>query len=435
MSTLADLIKERDTKSAELGKIFEEAKTGEKDPTSGAPIFDLEKIKIAPGEIKKRNDELTEIGKKVDEAKLVDETYLSLQASVKAQHAVSSRFAGGVVPPGGGHDITERDYLATASKTFSQKFVEDPAYKTWVENKAQCQIKLEGSVSDLLNGREPEIKATLTTSAGYLPPTLQDTRVVLSAQRRPVVADLIPQDDTNQMFIPYIVETTFTNAAAAVAEGAAKPEATLVYTRTVVQMTKIAVTLPVTQEQMMFVSQIDSLLRNRLGFMILLEEEREILLGSGTPPEMRGIQNTVGIQTQAQGGDDVFTAFFKAITKVRSTVGFADPTGIVVHPNNWLTMRTIKDTTGRFILGSPDAVGPERLWSLPVIPTVAESAGTGLVGDFRTYSHLDRGMDLTIQMGYINDDFTKNIVRLLAEEYAVVEVYRPSAFCTVTGLA
>jgi len=395
--TLPQLSVYRNTKSAELGAIFEKAKTGDKDE-AGQPIFDLAKAGAAPDEIKKRNDELTSIGEQIDQKRNTDEAYKSHQAIVKAQANVSNTFAGGA------DGIDPNAKLSDGFKSFTDQVIESDAYKAWTVNKAATQIQVKGSLSDLIGGKSSAVKATLTTSAGYLPPTLQDTRVILSAQRRPVVADLIPQDDTQSMFIPYIQETTFVNNAAAVAEGAVKPESQFVFTRVVAQMGKIATTLPVTQEQMMFVNQIDSLLKNRLGFQIELEREREILLGSGTAPEMRGIQNTSGIQTQAQGTDDVFTAIFKAITKVQSTVGFADPSGIVMHPNNFLTARTLKDTVGRFIMGDPGEVGPARLWGLPVISTIAETAGTALVGDFRTYAHIDNAMDLTVQVGYVNDD-------------------------------
>lgn len=431
MATLAELIKERDTKSAELGAIFDKANTGQKDD-NGNPIFDIAKAGIGPEEIKKRNDELTELGKSVDAAREIDEAYKSHQAAIKAQYnqreQASNKFGGGA----GGEDPLGNS--GAAVKSIERAMTESAAYKTWRENKQGTVIKLEGSAKEMLNGGSDAYKTTMTTSAGYLPPTLRDTRVVLSAQRRPVVADLIPQDDTDQMFIPYIRETTFTNNAAAVLEGATKPESALAYTRVVAQMQKAATTLPITQEQMMFVPQLESLVRDRLSLMIRLEQERELLQGSGTAPENYGFLTTPGVQTQAQGSDDVFTALYKAITLVRSTVGFADPSAVVIHPNNWLTMRTLKDTTGRFILGNPDEEGPERIWSLPVVPTIAEPAGTALLGDFRTYSHIDNALGLTIQVGYINDDFTKNIVRLLVEIFFCLEIYRPSAFCTVTGL-
>ena len=417
--TLSQTQKELKTKTDELASIFDKADTGQKDD-AGQTMFDLVKAGVTHEEIKKRNDELTELGKQRDGLRETDEAFKAMQLRIRQDGQTTSQFGGGAQ-----EQDTDGTDSAPETRPFEKAFTASAGYKSWKDNPKQIMsVKIEGSVKTLLQ-----------TSAGYLPPTLQDTRVVLSPQRKPVVADLIPQDDTKQQFIPYIVETTFTNTAAAVGEGLTKPEAALAYTRKVAQMQKIAVTLPVTQEQMMYIASIESLLKNRLGLMVLLEEDRELLNGSGTSPEMTGFLNTVGIQNQPQGSDDVFTAHYKAITKVRATVGFADPTGLVIHPNNWLTMRTVKDSVGRFILGDPDQVGPERIWGLPVIATIAEPLGTSLLGDFQQYSHIDRAMELVIGTGYINNDYINNIVRLLAEEFLALEIYRGSAFCTVSGLA
>jgi HK97 family phage major capsid protein len=425
--SLAQVKSLRDTKSTELGQIFEKSDSGQKDE-NGQPIFDFAKGGYAPDEVKKRNDELLLIGEKLDALKSTDEAYKSYQSQVREQARVSNTFGGGA---DGAKDDRHSYERREGIKSLSEEFGANEAYKTWKENKQGCVIEIKDGVPALLDG----IKTTMTTTAGYTPYTPADTRVVLSAQRRIMVTDLMPNVDVNSQFVAFVQETTFTNNAAAVAEGATKPESAFVYTRVTTQMGKVATTLPVTREQLMFVNAMEALLKNRLGFQVKLELEREVLLGSGSSPEMRGIQNTSGIQTQAQSTDDVFTAILKAIVKVNSTVGFADASGVVMNPNNWLTARTVKDTTGRFILGNPDEVGPSRIWGLPVVSTIAETAGTALVGDFQTYSELDRGMDLTVELGYINDDFTKNIVRMLAELFAVVLVYRPTAFCTVTGLA
>jgi len=428
--SLAQVVKLRDAKMAELGSVFEKSDTGQMDE-NGNKIFDFTKGGYAPTEVKTRNDELTVFGEKVDELKANDEAYKAYQAQVREQGRVSNQFAGG--NNGAQQDDKDKNSYERREgiKSLAAEFGANEAYKSWKENKQGCVIEIKDGVPALLDG----VKTTMTTTAGYTPYVPPDMRVVLSAQRRIMVTDLMPNVDVNSQFVAFVQETTFTNNAAAVAEGATKPESALVYTRVTAQMGKVATTLPVTREQLMFVNAMEALLKNRLGFQVRLELEREVLLGSGSSPEMRGIQNTVGIQTQAQSTDDVFTAILKAITKVNSTVGMADASAIVMNPNNWLTARTVKDTTGRFILGNPDEIGPPRVWGLPVVATIAETAGTALVGDFQTYSELDRGMDLTVELGYINDDFTKNIVRMLAELFAVVLVYRPTAFCTVTGLA
>lgn len=415
MATLAELIKERNTKSAELGAIFDKANTGQKDD-GGNPVFDLTKAETEPAEVIRRNNELTDLGKSIDAAREIDEAYKSHQAAIKAQHRITNAFGGGAA----GEDLSK----VTSTKSLAEILPETDGLKAWKQTKSQQSITVPGS-----------IKTLLTTSTGYTPFVPGDTRVVLSPQRKPMIADLIPQDDTMEQFIAYMVETLFTNNADMVAEHGVKPESALQYTRTVVQMQKAATTLPITQETLMFAPRIEALVRDRIGLMVLLKRDSQLLTGSGTAPEIKGFLNTAGVLTQAQGGDDVFTALYKAITQVRSTVGFADPTGLVIHPNNWLTMRTLKDTTGRFILGNPDEVGPERIWGLPVVPTIAEPAGTALLGDFQTYSHIDNAMDLNILLAYVNDQAIRNEITMIAEMFFCLEIYRPSAFCTITGLA
>ena len=62
--------------------------------------------------------------------------------------------------------------------------------------------------------------------------------------------------------------------------------------------------------------------------------------------------------------------------------------------------------------------GVARVKGVPVIENVGITAGTFLVGDF-TKSNLRIREDLNIQVGYVNDDFTKNLMTILCEARAV----------------
>ncbi len=97
--------------------------------------------------------------------------------------------------------------------------------------------------------------------------------------------------------------------------------------------------------------QLVSFIDNQLRLGVLLEEERHILLGSGTAPNLRGILNTVGIQTQAKGADPTPDAIHKAVTKIR--VVFGEPDAIVIHPNDWEEIALLRTADGIYIWGSP----------------------------------------------------------------------------------
>jgi hypothetical protein len=59
-----------------------------------------------------------------------------------------------------------------------------------------------------------------------------------------------------------------------------------------------------------------------------------------------------------------------------------------------------------------------RIAGLRVVFNNGVTAGTFLVGDFKK-SNLAIREEVNIQVGYVNDDFTKNLVTILAEMRAV----------------
>ena len=258
------------------------------------------------------------------------------------------------------------------------------------------------------------------------------------------VADLFAQGQTGNTTVRYIQEDSYTNAATAVAEGAAKPEATLNISEVDATVRKIATFLKVTDEMMSDYEQISSFINSRLAYMVQSLEDNHLLNGSGSANQIKGVLNFSGLQTTS-GAVNPVDGILKGIALVRGAngVGFGEPDAIVVHPKDWLSFKIAKDSNAQYYGGGPFSgiygqgaySNVYVMWGLPCIVTTSIAQGTALVGAFRTGAQIFRKMGLTIEAtNSDNDDFQKNLMTIRAEERLALAVYKPALFCTVTGI-
>jgi HK97 family phage major capsid protein len=276
--------------------------------------------------------------------------------------------------------------------------------------------------------------ATFDTAGATLTVYERPPGIVLVGTRMLRVANLLATGQTTANTIRFVQEDTFTNAATTVAEGATKPEASWDTSEVDSAVRKIAVTSKVTDELFADFPMIRDYIDNRMRYMVGLTEDDQLLNGNGTPPNLRGILNTSGIQTQALGADTRPDAVYKAMVKVRFT-GFFEPDGAVFNPTDWQNIRLLRDANGQYIWGAPSDAGVERIWGLPVVQTPTIAAGTALVGAFQLGAQVWYREGLRVESTNSNeDDFKKNLIAIRAEQREALTVYRPKAFATVTGL-
>jgi len=394
-----------DAKRKELATIFDEA----------GPDVDLTKVKAVKGtthdiaaKIRELNDELTDVSKEVDSLTAVQKAAERARTSVdKDIHAEQ------------GADSTEQH--SQGAKSFGQMFVESDAYRM-----KTGPVGPEATI-------DVDLKTLMTTTAGFAPEVTRSGRLVEFATRPLQVAELIPQTQTSQSAVQYMEETTFTNAAAETAEGGTYPEAALAFTEQTSLVRKISVFLPVTDEQLDDEPRMRGIIDNRLPFMVRQRLDSQILVGNGTAPNLRGILNTIGVQTQAKGADPTPDAVYKAMVAVQVT-GQAQPNLAVFHPNDWQDVRLLRTADGLYIWGNPSDAGPERIWGLQVALAQAITQNTALVGD-TNYLELAvrRGVDTQVSNSH-STFFIEGKQAIRADMRVALVVYRPTAFCTVTGI-
>lgn len=278
---------------------------------------------------------------------------------------------------------------------------------------------------------------TLVTLTDMSPQRERLDLVNLALEER-TVADLLVQGETSRSGVEYYEETTFTNSAATVAEGAAKPESALGWTLRQEPIRKIGHWVPATDEVLDDNPFLEGQIRGRLRFGVQRVEEAQILAGNGVGTNLLGILNRPGIQTYVKlAGDANPDAIYRAMQLVRGSAGagFAEPTGVVMNPANWTAIQLLKTADGLYIWGHPSEPGPERIWGKLVRQTTAMAVGTALVGAFRPHGEVIRRTGITVTLSSEHGtNFTENKVTILAEERLGLAIYRPSAFATATAL-
>lgn len=417
MPTLAEIETEIETKSAQLHEIFQQAGT-EMDMTKVTVIQGDSAAKAA--EIRRRNTDLAELGKQRDDLK-----ELSQIAEATAERQRFLKEPQRVVPfPVGGHGGAVSPPLQ--GKTLRQLFAESKEFATFRER--------ERGVARLsLPGVDAKTLITLTT----ISPQTQRLEMQPMVREERTVIDLMiegPLDGTN---VEYYEQTGFTNNAAETAEGATKPESALAWTLRTATARDIAHWIPLTKQAVRDNAFLETQVRGELAFGIRRREETQVLTGNGVAPNLLGLLNVSGLQTQAKGADPTPDAVYKAMQKVRGAVGsgFAEPTGAVFHPNDWTDIKLLRTADGIYIWGSPSEDGPDRIWSLPVRQTTAMTENTALVGAFRPYAQVLRRGGIEIILSTEHSTYViENKVLLLAEEQILFLCTRGSAFATVTGI-
>lgn len=333
-------------------------------------------------------------------------------------------------------------------KSPGQQFIESPEFKGLIDRgllrnnstRVEATVAMKGSLIE----RKAIINTGSSSAGGFVQNDYVGFRVPL-LQRELTVIDLIGRGQTDSDTIEYTREDTFTNAAAPVAEATAttgtsglKPESTFAYSNQTATVRTIAHWVPVTNRMLSDARGVRSIIDNRLLLGLDLTLESQIITGDGTGENFTGIVNAASINVQGLGTDNVMDAIYKGRTLVRTT-GKSRPTGVVVNSSDWQKIRLSREnaatgTLGGYLMGPPSQQGPTTLWGLPVVESEGIAVGTALVGDFAMGAMLFDREEAQVRVGFIDDQFVRNMQTLLAELRAAFVVWRGAAFAKVTGI-
>ncbi|QUS40583.1 phage major capsid protein [Tardiphaga alba] len=281
-----------------------------------------------------------------------------------------------------------------------------------------------------------QTKATLTSlttdAAGSVGDAIQNTRlpgILPLPQRRMTVRDLLSQGQMDGNTLEYVKETGFVNNAGMVAEGTTKPSSDIKLDLVSTSAKVIAHWMKASRQVMSDIPQLQSIINNRLLYGLAYKEEGQLLNGDGTGQNLLGIipQATAYSAPIAIADLNMFDVLRLAM--LQAALAEYPATGHVLHPIDWAGMETLKDTTGRYIIGNPQGATTPTMWGLPVVATQAITVRKFLTGAFKLGAQVFDRWAARVEIATENeDDFIKNLITVLAEERLALAVYRPEAF-------
>lgn len=315
---------------------------------------------------------------------------------------------------------------ADEQKSIGQQFVDSEMAKKLFEDGSSFRGKASH-----------EMKATLTSlttdAAGSVGDAINQTRlpgILPPPQRRMTVRDLLSQGRMDGNALEYVKETGFTNNAAPVAEGAAKPASDIKLDLVSTSAKVIAHYMKASRQVMDDISQLRSVIDNRLLYGLAYREEVQLLNGDGTGQNLNGIitQATAYSAPFDPAGTETGIDMIR-LAALQAFLAEYPATGIVMHPSDWARIELLKDGDGRYIIGNPQGAIAPTLWGLPVVATQAITVDKFLVGAFQLGAQVFDRWAARVELATENeDDFIKNLVTILAEERLALAVYRPEAF-------
>ena len=302
--------------------------------------------------------------------------------------------------------------IQTRPTSWGETFIRSEIFQTYKGRGTSGRFEMDlGEVQEraLPTGMSDLLAAGLTAAKYQV-----DTSA--PAARTPLM-DNVTQIQVSGNAIEYVAFSKKAGGAAKVAEKAAKPSAEFGPTVTSTTLDNFAVYTQLTRQLVEDFTAVRSYIDNELRRDVARAEEADAA----------AVLTAAAASIPNSTGADLLAAIRVGIGTVEAA-GYT-PTAVLLNPADWAEMDVaIMGNTLRGPLGN------QTFWGLTPIASTAQTAGTAVVGDFRSAIHHYYRSQISL---YITDShadtFLSNVFTLLAERRSKTAVVRPQALVEATG--
>ena len=282
---------------------------------------------------------------------------------------------------------------------------------------------------------------TLGSYAGTALTTEVDRSIVGPQTNMPFFRDIVNVAPIRGNKVTWINKSAVSNGAGMTAEGATKTQISWTYSEESADVKKITAYVKVSKEALDDLDFLRSEINTDLRQEIELKLDEQIAEGSGVGQNIKGILTYApafavagtSLSAAVDGANrlDVLRSAVALIRKAKFRANY-----IAINPVDAALMDMEKGDDNHYILPPFVTADGTRVAGTTVIESFSIDEGSFLVGDF-TKSNLRIREEININLGYENDDFTKNMVTILAEMRAVhyIKLHHVPAFVKGTFAA
>lgn len=247
--------------------------------------------------------------------------------------------------------------------------------------------------------------------------------------RRPLrLLSALPRMRVSSNSFEYNALAGYTNAAGYQGnEGNTKPEGDFPTELRTSSIATIAHWIGASRQVLSDVPALEQQMRSLMTYGVMRKLETEIISGAGGTGQIAGLTDSDNYTayTLAASGDDLSDAVAKGQQQL-DTAGWVANL-VICNPADWRALLTTRASgSGEYVAGSWRDPAPPSIWGVPVVTNSAVTAGNFIIMDTSQVAILDRE-EARVEVGFADDDFIRNRVRLLAELRAGLAVFSPSA--------
>ncbi len=245
--------------------------------------------------------------------------------------------------------------------TWGELFAHHPEVRQFIER--GDHRRLNQSCAPVLDMSSTLLTEGAGSGGALVRPDYPFSTVVPLAQPPAVVAALFASGPTDSNTVLFQRVKTFTNAAAPVAEGTAKPESTVIYESVTTPVVKFAHWIPVTHELFEDVAGMASAINGHLRRGLEQKIDNALLNGTGVAPDLPGILTRPGLAPDhARGTDTNIDAIKKAISKITAATSL-QVSAVILNPVNFDTVTMAKNAEGTTCSPRWRGCGSSGAWS------------------------------------------------------------------------